>query len=434
MNYNEAMKYLDNTARFGMELGLDRTREILKFLGDPQEKIKLVHIAGTNGKGSTTAMISNILIEAGYKVGMYTSPYIEEFEERIQINNNNITKDDLAKMISEVSEAVEHVKKQGFSDPTYFEIVTCAGLLYFERKKVDIGVIEVGLGGRLDSTNVINPILSIITSISYDHTRILGDTLEEIAYEKAGIIKENIPLVLYPVQEKCIKVIEKVCSEKNSRMIKVNKKDGELIEIYKTSEEGIPYQYIKVSASENYDVKLSLLGEHQILNCAVVINAVEELINQGIKIDNNHIIKGLMKVKWPGRLETLSVIPKVVIDGAHNVGAIEYLSKNISTYFEYENLTLILGILSDKNVEDMVKAIVPLASRVIAVTPHSERGEKAGELLEIISRYNSNCETIEDYNEAFNKSLSYSNSKDMILATGSFYMIGDMRKIIRKTL
>ena len=221
MNYDEAIAYIKNTAKFGTKLGLERTEKILELLGNPHKKLKCIHIAGTNGKGSTTAMVTNILVQAGYKVGSYISPFIEEFEERMQINNVNISKGDLSNIITEVSKAVEKVVELGYSNPTEFEIITCAGFLYFYRNNVDFAVVEVGMGGRLDSTNVIIPILTVITSISLDHTLILGDTIEKIAYEKAGIIKEGIPVVMYPQQKQSEEVIERICKEKNCKLIKV---------------------------------------------------------------------------------------------------------------------------------------------------------------------------------------------------------------------
>lgn len=230
MNYEEAMKYIINTAKFGSNYGLSRTEKILELLGNPHKKLKCIHIAGTNGKGSTTAMLSAILQEAGYKVGMFTSPYLEEFEERIQINGKNISKEKLSEVITEVSIVVDKVINLGYEQPTEFEIITCAAFLYFYKEGIDYGVIEVGLGGRLDSTNVIIPILSMITSISYDHINILGDTIEKITYEKAGIIKDGIPVVLYPQGKISERIIEEICIAHNSKLIKVLQSSGKFID------------------------------------------------------------------------------------------------------------------------------------------------------------------------------------------------------------
>jgi dihydrofolate synthase/folylpolyglutamate synthase len=430
MNYTEAMEFIRNTAKFGSNYGLERTEKVLEILGNPHKKLKCIHIAGTNGKGSTTAMLTEILKEAGYKVGMYISPYIEEFEERIQINGVNISKEDLSSVVTKVSEAVVRVIELGYDHPTEFEIITCAMFLYFYEQQVDYAVVEVGLGGRLDSTNVIRPILSIITSISYDHMKILGDTLDKIAYEKAGIIKEGIPLILYPQEKESLDVIKRVSDETNSRLIVVPLDCVELKDSNKYSHKFTQSLSIKTDKN-SYDIELSLLGKHQMMNCAVVLHAVEELRKQGINIDEKQILNALSRVKWPGRLEVMNTNPLVVIDGAHNIDGITKLSESIDTYFDYEEIILVLGILADKQVSDMIKVITPKACRVIAVTPNSERAELAEELAGEICKINENVEVIEDYKKAYETALSYASKKTLILISGSLYMIGDMRNLIK---
>ena len=446
MNYDEAIAYIKNTAKFGSKLGLERTEKMLEFLGNPHKKLKCIHIAGTNGKGSTTAMVTNVLVKAGYKVGSYISPFIEEFEERMQINNENISKEDLSDIVTEVSRAVEKVVELGYSNPTEFEIITCAGFLYFYKNSVDFAVVEVGLGGRLDSTNVITPILSIIASISLDHTLILGNTIGEIAYEKAGIIKEGIPVVMFPQQKQSYDVIERICREKNCELIKVPQDSGvylgkeNLQHVVITSMKGqVPYRHkaitqkIKVRTSNNdYIIDLALLGKHQLLNCSVAVHAIEVLIGQGAKISKDNIIAGLANVEWPARLEVMNRRPLVVIDGAHNIDGIEKLTQSIDMYFNYNKIILILGILADKQVEQMVKTIVPKASRVITVTPNSARAELCEELKVQVEKYTMSCEAIENYEEAYEKALSYCSEDDLLLVAGSLYMVGDMRRIIRK--
>ncbi|MPQ33063.1 bifunctional folylpolyglutamate synthase/dihydrofolate synthase [Clostridium estertheticum] len=445
MNYDEARSYITNTAKFGSKLGLDRTEKLLELLGNPHKKLKCIHIAGTNGKGSTSAMVSSILVEAGYKVGSYISPFIEEFEERIQINNKNISKDDLSDIITEVSKAVEKVVELGYINPTEFEIITCAGFLYFYKNNIDFAVIEVGLGGRLDSTNVITPILSIITSISLDHTLILGDTLEKITYEKAGIIKKGVPVVVYPQEKQSYDVIEKKCREKKCQLIKVPRDSAvylgkeNLKQVVSALMEGkVPYnhnaitQKIEIKTLNNdYSIDLALLGKHQLLNCSVAVHAIEALIGQGVIISKDNIIAGLINVVWPARLEVMNRRPLVVIDGAHNIDGIKNLTESIDMYFNYNKIILILGILADKQVEEMIKTIVPKVYRVITVTPHSERAELSEELKVQVEKYTSKCESIEDYELAYKKALSYCEDDDLLLVSGSLYMVGDMRKIIR---
>ncbi len=428
MKYEEAMKYITEVGNFGSNYGLERTYKLLEHLGNPERDLKLIHIAGTNGKGSTTSMITEILMGEGYKVGMYTSPFIEEFEERIQINRNNIPKESLAILMDEIKVAVDKVIEAGYNHPTEFEIITVLMLLYFKKENIDFGVIEVGLGGTLDSTNVIKPIIQVITSISFDHTNLLGNTLEKIAREKAGIIKRGIPTVIYPQQEEVLKVIKNKCFEMDSELYIANNENLKFENIVNLDK---PYQLLKYN--NEIDILLPLLGEHQIINLSVAMQAIEVLNNKNIiDISIANIVKSIKNVSWKGRLEVLSNNPYVVIDGAHNIQGIKTLSRNIKKYFKYENLYLILGILADKDVEEMIKIITPMAKKVYSVTPNSIRGELAESLKDEVSKFNKNCKAFDKYEEAYLEALNDASEKDLILASGSLYMIGDMRKIIRK--
>ncbi len=288
MTYEEAMEYIESVGRFGSNYGLRRTFRLLEILGNPQENLKLIHVAGTNGKGSTTAMITKMLRGLGYKVGMYTSPYLEEFEERIQINGVNIKKDTFVELLEEVKNAVNKVIEEKYDHPTEFEILTALMFLYFYNEKVDYGVIEVGLGGTMDSTNVLTPVISVITSISMDHMNILGDTIEEIAEQKGGIIKENIPVVLYPQEKKVEEVISKIAKEKNSQLHLVNSNSGRLIKI---NRENVCQEVQVRGINDIYNISLPLLGEHQILNLTVAINTIEILFNN----EKKHISKKLIE-------------------------------------------------------------------------------------------------------------------------------------------
>lgn len=428
MKYEEAMKYITEVGNFGSNYGLERTYKLLEHLGNPERDLKLIHIAGTNGKGSTTSMITEILMGEGYKVGMYTSPFIEEFEERIQINRNNIPKESLAILMDEIKVAVDKVIEAGYNHPTEFEIITVLMLLYFKKENIDFGVIEVGLGGKLDSTNVIKPIIQVITSISFDHTNLLGNTLEKIAREKAGIIKKGIPTVIYPQQEEVLKVIKNKCFEMDSELYIANNENLKFENIVNLDK---PYQLLKYN--NEIDILLPLLGEHQIINLSVAMQAIEVLNNKNIiDISIANMVKSIKNVSWKGRLEVLSNNPYVVIDGAHNIQGIKTLSRNIKKYFKYENLYLILGILADKDVEEMIKIITPMAKKVYSVTPNSIRGELAESLKDEVSKFNKNCKAFDKYEEAYLEALNDASEKDLILASGSLYMIGDMRKIIRK--
>lgn len=428
LSYEECMRYIHETAKFGSNYGLSRTNKLLELLGNPHKQIKTIHVAGTNGKGSTTAMISSVLKEAGYKVGMYTSPYLEEFEERIQINNVNISKERLAEVVTEVKDVVEQVKKLELGDPTEFEIITVAMLKYFCDEEVDYAVIEVGLGGRLDSTNVINPILSVITSISYDHMNILGNTIEEIAGEKAGIIKENTPVIVYPQIEEVERVLRTAAEEKKSDICFVPEISAKLLEAKRKNNT----QLIEVKTNKyNYEVELPLLGRHQILNCAVAINVLEKLRELGVQIHTRSILQGIKNTRWIGRMEVMSDSPLVVIDGAHNYDGIMNLKESIDTYFSYNKIILILGILADKEVVKMVKEITSIVNKVILTTPHSDRAENPEKLLDSIENHKDEVEIIQDYREAYKRALDIAEEEDLILISGSLYMIGDMRKVIR---
>lgn len=428
MNYNEAMAYIQNAYKFGINYGLDRTKKILELLGNPQEKIRCIHIAGTNGKGSITAMTSKILEIAGYKVGMYTSPFIEEFEERIQINGQNIKKDELAIIVSRIAEIVQKVVDMGYEHPTEFEIITCCMFVYFYEQNVDFAVIEVGLGGREDSTNVITPLASVITSISLDHMNILGDSIAKIASEKAGIIKDNVPVISYMQVDEAMKVIEDKCSQTNSKLIVADPsfvKEGKIIFNFGTQ------NLIIDTKNDHYDINLNLLGVHQKLNCNVVINLMECLISQNFKISKQNILDGLKEVHWPARLELMKKNPMVVLDGAHNIDGIRNLTESIKTYFKYDKLILILGILADKQVDEMIDMIVPLADKIIAVSPNSDRAKEADELAKIIKKQNPSCIAIKDYTQAYKTALSHCKEDDLLLIAGSLYLIGDMRKVVK---
>ena len=431
MIYEEAMKYIHEVGNFGSNYGLERTYRLLEILGNPQENLKLIHIAGTNGKGSITAMVTELLKGKGFKVGMYTSPFLEEFEERIQINGVNIPKIKLGELMDEVKAAVDKVVLEGYNHPTEFEIITCLMLLYFKEECVNYGVVEVGLGGRLDSTNVISPILSIIASISFDHTNLLGNTLGEIASEKAGIIKNNIPVVIYPQEEEAYKVIKSKAEEMNATLYSLDDAEGILVEVL--NDAGY-YQRIGVRLEgEKFEVDLPLLGEHQIKNLLVALKAYKIICkNEKLSFNIEEVKSSISKVRWIGRLEVMSQKPLVVIDGAHNIQGITALNENVKKYFKYNNIYLLLGILADKEVEKMVKVITPSAKKVYALTPHSERAELCEDLKEVILKYNSNCIAVEDYKEALKMVCEEAGENDLILISGSLYMIGDMRRIINK--
>lgn len=425
----KTIKYLEELRVLGSNYGLERTERLLELLGNPHKKLKLIHIAGTNGKGSTSSILGKVLIEHGYKVGFFNSPHLEEIEETIRVNDENIPEEDLVYLLEEIKPYVNKVVEEGYKHPTEFEVLTCIMFLYLYRQKVDFGVIEVGLGGRLDSTNVIKPILSIITSISLDHTNILGNTIQEITNEKAGIIKDAIPVITCNQKDEALYIIKNKALLTKSKLTIVDSNDFVFLEIVN---DDIPYQRVSVNFNNNkYTLDLAMLGKHQIINLSLAIKALEELEKLNyIKVNINKLYKGVKNVKWKGRLEVLKKDPFIVIDGAHNIAGIEFLKSNIEEYFKYKNLYLILGILADKNVEEMVKIIAPVATEVYTVTANSIRAASANELKEVVLEYNNNCIAFDDYDKAIKLSLSKANKDDLIVAAGSLYMIGEIRKQI----
>ena len=422
MNYDQAIEYIHGTSKFGVKLGLENVKTLLDLMGNPHKNLRYVHVAGTNGKGSTVAFIGSILVESGYRVGIYTSPFIQRFTERIRINNDEISKEDLARIASFVREKVEIMVSKGFNHPTEFEIVTAIAFQYFFEQDCDIVVLEVGLGGRFDSTNVIDdPLVSVITTISYDHMDILGDTLSKIAFEKAGIIKDGTNVVLYPQADEAERVFEEVCKEKKA---KLNKISFDVAKILGFSIDGQEFNY-----KEMKSLRISLLGKHQIKNAVTAIEAVSVLREKGYNITEDSIRKGLLKAKWPGRLEVLCSKPVFIIDGAHNLEGARALTGFLKEYFPQNKIVFIMGILKDKEYLSIIEEVVPYAKYIITVTPQNKRALPAKELSEIIKRYCNNIVTSDTIEGAVKKSLELTPEDGLICAFGSLYYIGEVRSM-----
>lgn len=422
MNYNEALNFISESHKFGMRLGLDNMKRLLELLGNPQEKLNIIHVAGTNGKGSTCSFISTILVECGYKVGLYTSPYLETFTERIRINNENIPEEKVANIISLIKEKIDIMIKEGYEYPTEFEIVTAMAFYYYFIENTDYVVLEVGLGGRYDATNVIDKsLVSVITSISLDHTGILGDTLEKIAYEKAGIIKENGTVFVYNQTNRVKNIIKEVCNEKNAKYIEVDFDDV----IIKKSD--INYQSFDYKKYK--DIKINLIGEHQIKNSILALNVVEFIL------DNMHldiIKKGIEKTKWAGRIEKLSESPLFIIDGAHNEDGAKSLQKVIDKNLKDKNMTLIIGMLEDKDIDTVLEILIPYFNKVITTTPNNPRAISCDKLKDKVYKYNKNVTQVKEIEKAVEYALENSKKDDVIICAGSLYMIGEVRKEVLK--
>lgn len=428
MNYNEALQFIHESHKFGMRLGLDNIKKLLELLGNPQDNLNIIHVAGTNGKGSTCSFISSILKESGYKVGLYTSPFLETFTERIRVNGENIREEEVGKIVSLIKEKIEIMVSEGYSYPTEFEIVTAMAFYYYNQEKVDFVALEVGLGGRYDATNVIDkPVVSAITSISLDHTGILGDTLAKIAFEKGGIIKEDCPTIVYPQQEEASEVIKNICAEKKSKYIECDFKNIEI----KSSNINSQIYNCNINGKELRDLEIKLIGDHQIKNSIVALNVIEYL--NDIKITNiseENIRKGLLETKWPGRIEKISENPMFIIDGAHNEEGAKSLANSIDKYFENKNKILVIGMLEDKDIESVLDLLIPKFNKVITTTPDNPRAIDANKLKEKIERYNIEVTCKPNIKEAVDYALEISNKDDVIISAGSLYMIGNVRTII----
>ncbi len=432
MDYNEALDYIHGTLKFGSKLGLHNIVSLLELMGNPQKKLRFIHVAGTNGKGSTVAFISSILIEAGYKTGVFTSPYIERFTERIRIGHEEIEGRDLARITAMVKEKIEIMLARGENHPTEFEIVTAIAFQYYYEQNCQVVVLEVGLGGRYDSTNVIDtPLVSVITTISYDHMDILGDTLAKIAFEKAGIIKEKGDVVVYPQIPEVEDVFRQVCREKGAKLhttdfsglvVKEYGVDGQIFDINDPVSHSLAYE----------NLKISLMGEHQVRNAVLAVKTAGILVEKGFRITPRSLRSGLENARWAGRLEVLCKEPLVIIDGAHNAEGAAMLSHTLDKYFPDKKRILIMGVLRDKDYGSMVTDLARTAHAVIAVTPNSERALPGRELADFIKYYCKNVIVNDTIEDAIGTSLEIAAKDDLICAFGSLYYIGYIRKYFKR--
>lgn len=432
MKYEEALEYISQTNKFGIRLGLENIGKLLELLGNPQETLNIIHVAGTNGKGSVCSFVSNILRECGYKVGLYTSPYLETFTERIRVNGENIPQDDVARIIELIKEKIDIMVEQGYAYPTEFEVVTAMAFYYYSEQNVDFVALEVGLGGRYDATNIITKsLVSVIASISLDHTGILGDTIEKIAYEKAGIIKENGVVLVYDQTDEVKNVIKSVCNEKKAQYIEVNFDD---INIKKSDIDSQIYD-CTVMKEIYKDLEIKLIGEHQINNSILAMSVIKYLkdINKLEKISEESIRKGLINTKWPGRIEKIKENPIFIIDGAHNEDGAKSLAKALNKNFKDRSLTLLIGMLEDKDIDSVLNILLPHFNKVITTTPNNPRAINSDILKEKVLKYVDDVTSKHEIEDAVNYTLETSNKDDVIISAGSLYMIGTVRTLVKKS-
>jgi len=433
MDYQEALEYLlqyadyERLPRSGIVWDIKRIERLCKRLGDPHLSAKTVHTAGTKGKGSTSAMLASILKSAGYRVGLYTSPHLLSFTERIQVDGRNISEADWAKLVEILKPHVEAENALGdLGELTTFEIYTAMAFLHFQRVKADWQVIEVGLGGRLDATNVVKPEVCVMTSISYDHTDVLGNTLTEIAGEKCGIIKSGADVVSAPQFPESIKVIEGVYKEKGCRLVKVGR--DVTWERVGYNEEG--QSFIVKGLKGDYRARIPLLGEHQVENAVNAIAASELLIERGVKVSSQHIVEGLKNVNWPGRLQILRKKPWVVVDAAHNAYSMQRMAESLKGYFRYDKAKLILGFGADKDVAGMALEAVKVTDDIVVVASKHPRALKAATLVAEFRKLGVTPRVAETVKEAMELALGEAGPNDLIGAAGSIFVIVEVMEMM----
>lgn len=436
--YEEALDWIHGLGRFGIKPGLTRMVAMLEQLGNPQEQINFVHIAGTNGKGSTAAMLASMMRAAGYRTGLFTSPYLLSFTNRMAVDGSDIEQDRLIELVDLVKPVVEQaVNDPDLGQPTEFEVVTVLAMLHFARAEVDLVILEAGLGGRLDATNVVTPLLSIITNISLEHTVVLGDTIEKIAFEKAGIIKKGRPLLTAAADQRALQVFEKRCRELESSCYRVFQpvKQGEktpgrpYAELDQITEDGQFFSY--KGFQKEYDrLHIPLRGSYQLENAAVALAAVELLSNYNFLVSEEAVRQGISATTWPGRLEVLKKDPLLIMDGAHNPAAIEKLAQAIPEYFKFDRLIMVFGMLADKDMSAMLKTILPLADEVFFTRPSLPRAAEPEDVAAFAVNelgFKLKYRVIAYYGEALDLALQAANPSDAVLVTGSLYTVSDIR-------
>lgn len=415
----ENEKYLEQLRLVGSRFGTDCEKELLSLLGNPQDKLRFIHVAGTNGKGSFCSMMSSVLQKQGYKVGLYTSPYIVVFNDRIRVNGLPIAEDDINDLFLRVRQKADTMK----TPPSSFDFITAAAFLWFYETKCDIVVLEVGLGGRYDSTNVIkNSLLSVITGIAFDHTEILGDTIEKIAWEKAGIIKENCPALYGGNDEKALNVIKNECEEKHSEL---TVKNPDLLKILSTTLDGTEFEF------DGKEYFIRLLGLYQPANAATVLAAIDVLRKHGFEISETAVKDGLSSAVWQARFEKIADEPVVLYDGGHNPQGVRAAVESVRAYFGDKKINLLVGILADKAHGEMAEELAKIADRVICIAPPSPRALPAEALAEEFCEAGANARAAKSIKEGVKIALSY---KKPVLVIGSLYSYNDVSESVRNTL
>ncbi len=421
MSENETLAYIESEKWTWHKPGLSRTRELLKALGNPEKKLKFAHIAGTNGKGSTAASMASVLRKAGYRTGLYTSPYIISFNERMQVDGEMITDEELAAIVEKIRPFADAME----DTPTEFELITAIAMQYFLDKKCDIVVLEVGLGGELDSTNVIDvPEVAVITAIGLDHVEYLGHTLPEIASAKAGIIKGG-PVAFYGGEPEVEEVFIKKCRETNSPLQIV---DRSRLHVHSIDLDACVFDF-----EPYHNIRLPLVGTYQPYNAALAITALELMREKGWKISDQNIIDGLNDVYWPGRFEVIDRSPVFVLDGAHNSHGIRATAASLTQHFKDQKLVFLLGVMADKDVDVMMDCIAPLAKSFVTVRPDNDRAMAAADLAKFLNdRYGKPATPRDTIDDGVALAREMAGPDGVVVALGSLYFSGDIRKAVEK--
>lgn len=423
MTYEQAVEYVNSFSKFGVRPGLRRVNLLLDMLGNPQNDLKFIHVAGTNGKGSTCAFLSSILKASGFKVGLFTSPFVVDFRERFQVDEEMISQEDFEDIVEYIMPFVRNLTKYGIF-VTEFEIITVIAFFWFKKKSCDIVVLEVGLGGRLDATNVIKKALvSVITMVSLDHTNILGNTVEKIAREKAGILKPNGTLVLYPHQEvAALSEIKNIADSLNNKIVvpDVSKIANVTLGLSTTS-----FSYL----GEMYDIKL--LGEHQICNAVTAISVVNELRTFGYEIPSDAMKAGLEHAKISSRFEIVSQKPLVILDGTHNPGGAKALAGAIKTYLGNKKIVAVVGMLQDKDVVNVIGVMSPLIEEFVAVQPDNPRSMSKFELCDLIQTFHKPCKVAVNLTKAVELAFDMLDDSSVLVVFGSLYLASQIRPILK---
>lgn len=422
MNYRQALEYIHSQKRFGPKPGLERIQKLLSLLGNPQDRLRFVHVAGTNGKGSTTVMTASVFQEAGYKTGVFISPYVLDFRERIQVDREMISEAALTRLVEQVKPFVEQMRADG-EIVAEFELVTALAMCYFEQQRCDIVCLEVGIGGRFDSTNVIAPPLAaVITAISLDHTQMLGGTVEQIASEKAGIIKRNTDVICYAKQDPgALAVLMQRCAETGSRLILPS---AGSVEIKSLTAFGSDFVY----GEEEYHIRLA--GEHQVYNALSAIETIRVLQNKGFAVREQQLKNGLANAKFPARFEVLHEHPMIVLDGAHNPDGAKALATTLRLLGEVR-IAAVVGMLAEKEVDALLSEIGPLCTRIVAVDIDSPRALGRDALCAEASAYCADCRSALDYIEAIRLAAEVAGEDGVVIIFGSLYLAAEIREFAR---